>query len=92
MNQPNTGKFNYAVVNLTTSQPQFIFPANSTLYLPMGFNRGSTNMFSSSYLTKDTIFIKSNFVANSTKLSYKKYIQPVTLISVSFRSFKMMLN
>ena len=76
MNQPNTGKFSYTVVNLTTSQPQFIFPANSTLYLPMGFNRGSTNIFSSSFLTsqnvirlqaKDTIFIKSNIVANSTK-------------------------
>ena len=76
MNQPNTGKFSYTVVNLTTSQPQFIFPVNSTLYLPMGFNRGSTNIFSSSFLTsqnvirlqaKDTIFIKSNIVANSTK-------------------------
>ena len=49
MNQPNTGKFNYTVVNLTTSQPQIIFPVNSTLYLPMGFNRGSTNIFSSSF-------------------------------------------
>ena len=76
MNQPNTGKFSYTVVNLTTSQPQIIFPVNSTLYLPMGFNRGSTNIFSSSFLTsqnvirlqaKDTIFIKSNIVANSTK-------------------------
>ena len=51
MNQPNTSKFTYTVVNLTTSQPQFIFLATSTLYLPMGFNRGSTNIFSSSYLT-----------------------------------------
>ena len=76
MNQPNTGKFSYTVVNLTTSQPQIIFPVNSTLYLPMGFNRGSTNIFSSSFLTsqnvirlqaKDTLFIKSNIVANSTK-------------------------
>ena len=76
MNQPNTGNSTYTVFNLTTSQPQFIFPANSTLYLPMGFNRGSTNIFSSSYFTsqnvirlqaKDTIFIKSNIVANSTK-------------------------
>ena len=76
MNQPNTGKFNYTVVNLTTSQPQIIFPANSTLYLPMGFNRASTNIFINSNLTsqnvirlqaKDTIFIKSNIVASSNK-------------------------
>ena len=76
MNQPNTGKFTYTVTNLTTSQPQFIFPSGSTLYLPMGFNRASTNIFSSSILpsqnviclqAKDTIFIKSNIVASSTK-------------------------
>jgi hypothetical protein len=76
MNQPNTGKFTYTVTNLTTSQPQFIFPAGSTLYLPMGFNRTSTNIFSSSFLpsqnvirlqAKDTIFIKSNIVASSNK-------------------------
>ena len=49
MNEPNTGKFIYTVTNLTTSQPQFLFPATSTLYLPMGFNRASTNIFSSSF-------------------------------------------
>jgi hypothetical protein len=27
MNQPNTGTFTYTVTNLTTSQPQFIFPS-----------------------------------------------------------------
>ena len=76
MNQPNTGKFTYTVTNLITTQPQIIFPAGSTLYLPMGFNRASTNIFSSSILpsqnvislqAKDTIFIKSNIVASSTK-------------------------
>ena len=54
MNQPNTGRFTYPVTNLTTSQPQFIFPATSTLYLPMGFNRASTNIFSSSILPSST--------------------------------------
>jgi hypothetical protein len=76
MNQPNTGKFTYTVTNLTTSQPQIIFPAGSTLYLPMGFNRASTNIFSNNILpsqnviclqAKDTIFIKSNIVASSNK-------------------------
>ena len=76
MNQPNTGKFTYSVVNLITAQPQFIFPSTSTLYLPMGFNRASTNIFSSSILpsrnvirlqAKDTIFIKSNIVMSSNK-------------------------
>ena len=76
MNQPNTGKFTYSVVNLITAQPQFIFPTGSTLYLPMGFNRASTNIFNNSILpsqnvislqAKDTIFIKSNIVASSTK-------------------------
>ena len=76
MNQPNTGKFTYSVVNLTTAQPQFIFPSNSTLYLPMGFNRASSNVFINSSLTsfnvirlqaKDTLFIKSNIDATSTQ-------------------------
>ena len=76
MNQPNTGKFTYTVTNLTTTQPQIIFPPNSTLYLPMGFNRASANNFTNNKLTsqnvirlqaKDTIFIKSNIVASSTK-------------------------
>ena len=76
MNQPNTGKFTYSATNITTAQPQIIFPVKSTLYLPMGFNRASTNIFSNNKLTsqnvirlqaKDTIFIKSNIVASSTK-------------------------
>ena len=46
MNYPNTGKFTYSVAILTTTQPQFIFPTNSTVYLPMGFNRASTNVSS----------------------------------------------
>ena len=45
MNQPNTGKFTFTATNITTAQPQFICPTNSTLYLPMGFNRASTNIF-----------------------------------------------
>ena len=81
MNQPNTGKFTYTVTNLTTSQPQFIFPAGSTLYLPMVFNRASTNIFSNSILpsqnvirlqAKDTVFIKSNIVASSNKSFLKE--------------------
>ena len=76
MNHPNTGKFTYSVNNLVTAQPQIIFSNTSTLYLPMGFNRGSTNLFFNSSLTssnvirlkaKDTIFIKSNIVGNSTQ-------------------------
>ncbi len=50
MNQPNTGKFKYTVTHLTTSQPQFIFPATST-----GFNRASTNIFSSSILPSQNV-------------------------------------
>jgi hypothetical protein len=45
MQQPNTCEFTYTVTNLTTSQPQFIFSADSTLHIPMGFNRASTNIF-----------------------------------------------
>ena len=63
MNQPNTGKLTYTVVNLTTSQPQFIFPANSTLYLSMGFNRGSTNIFSSSFFN----------ISKRPKITSKRY-------------------
>ena len=75
-NTPNTGKFTYAVQALLTPQPQIIFSSSSTVYLPMGFNRGSTNIFINSFLTsanvlrlqaKDTIFIKSNIVASSNK-------------------------
>ena len=76
MNYPNTGKFTYSLTNLITAQPQIISPVNSTVYLPMGFNRASTNIFIGSSLTsanvirlqaKDTIFIKSNIVASSNK-------------------------
>ena len=76
MNNPNTGKFTYSVGALTTAQPQIIFPTTSTLYLPMGFTRGSVNVFISSSLpsanvirlqAKDTIFIKSNIVGTSNK-------------------------
>ena len=37
INYPNTGKFTYSVQNLITTQPQTIFPTNSTVYLPMMF-------------------------------------------------------
>ena len=76
INYPNTGKFTYSVQNLITTQPQVIFHTNSTVYLPMGFNRASSNVFISGLLTsknvirlqaKDTIFIKSNIVASSNK-------------------------
>ena len=75
-NYPNTGKFTYTVQGLTTAQPQIIIPSSSTLYLPMGFNRSSTNIFISSSLTsanvirlqaKDTIFLKSSIVSSSNK-------------------------
>ena len=74
MNYPNTGKFTYSLTNLITAQPQIIFPVNSTVYLPMGFNRASINVFIGSSLTsanvirlqaKNTIFIKSNIVARN---------------------------
>ena len=75
-NYPNTGKFTYTVASLTTAQPQIIFPSTSTLYLPMGFVKASTNVFISGSLTsanvirlqaKDTLFIKSNIVSRSNK-------------------------
>ncbi len=62
---PTTGKCTYSVSGLTTVQPQIIFPTKPTLYLPLDFNRASTNMFLSGSLTsakvirlqaKDTIF------------------------------------
>ena len=75
-NNPNTGKFTYTVSSLITAQPQIIFPFTSTLYLPMGFNRTSTNYFVGGSLpsanvirlqAKDTLFIKSNIVARANK-------------------------
>ena len=62
--------------NLTTTQTQIIFPIQSTVYLPTGFNRPSSNVFVGGYLTsanvillqpKYTIFSKSNIVASSKK-------------------------
>ena len=91
-NTPNTGTFTYAVQALLTPQPQIIFSSSSTVYLPMGFNRGSTNIFINSFLTsanvlrlqaKDTIFIKSNIVASSKNQFYKSFTLAVILILVS---------
>ena len=49
MNQPNTGKFTYTVTNLN------IFSTNSTVYLPMGFNRASAKKFTNNKLTSQNV-------------------------------------
>jgi hypothetical protein len=70
----DNGKYTFTVSNNSTIQPSFIFSSTNNIYELMGFERGSTNVFTANTLEstnviklqkEDTIYINSDLVGGN---------------------------